>query len=70
MQSPFKHFTKKNKVETYFYIWVLLTVIDAICLAISMAFFINEDKVALVWWSAIIAFCVFEIFTAILVYKS
>ena len=70
MQSPFKYFLKKHKENIYFYIWVLLTTIDATYLVISLVLsIIDESKGAFfAWWSIIIAFCSFGIYTAILGY--
>jgi hypothetical protein len=70
MQSPFKYFLKKHKENIYFYIWVSLTIVDAIYLAISLALsIIDESKGAFyARCSTILAFCAFGIFTVILSY--
>ena len=70
MKSPFKYFLKKHKEDIYFYIWVLLVIIDAVYLIMSLTLsIIDESKGAFyAWWSIAIAFGAFGIFTAILGY--
>ena len=69
MQSPFKYFLKKHREDIYFYIWVSLVTVDAIYLVISLTLCIIENKGPLcAWWSIVIAFCAFGIFTAVLGY--
>ena len=70
MQSPFKHFLKKHKEDIYFYIWVFLTIVDAVYLVMSLTLFIiDKSKGAFyAWWNMMIAFLAFGIFTLILSY--
>ena len=68
MQSSFKYFIKKNKADIYFYIWVLLTAIDAIYLIASLVLSVINENFLYAWCSILIAFCVHGIFTLILSY--
>lgn len=70
MKSPIKYFLKKHKEDIYFYIWVLLVIIDAVYLVMSLTLSIidNSKGAFYAWWNTVIAFCAFGIFTAILGY--
>ena len=68
MQSSFKYFIKKNKADIYFYIWVLLTAIDAIYLIVSLVLSVINKNFLCAWGGILIAFGVFGIFTMILGY--
>lgn len=70
MQSPFKYFIEKHKEDIYFYIWVLLVIIDAVYLVMSLTLsIIDKSKGAFyAGWNTMIAFLAFGIFTAILGY--
>ena len=68
MQSPFDYFINKHKEYLYFYIWVLLTVIDAIYLIASLVLSVINENFLYAWCSILIAFCVHGIFTLILSY--
>lgn len=68
MQSSFKYFINKHKEYLYFYIWVLLTTINAIYLIVSLVLgVINKDPLY-GGCGILVAFSAFGIYTMILTY--